>query len=365
MQEPGARVRILALEPYYGGSHRSMLDGLVRHSRHDFEVLTMPARKWKWRMRGAAIELAERAAALGRRFDVLLAADMMSVADFRALGPKWLRDVPIVTYFHENQLTYPAAREAEIDYQYGFTNITSCLASDEVWFNSAYNMDEFLAAARRLLRKMPDCIPVGVPDAIRAKSRVVYPGIEAVALSERERHKPYTIVWNHRWEWDKNPETFFAALAVAKEEGRSFRLAVLGESFREAPAVFRKAREKFAAEVVRWGYVASHGEYLKALGECDIAVSTARHEFFGLAALEAAACGCALLLPRRLAYPEIFDAGANGWAFYDEGELAGRLCGMLDEEGLPTRRRSVELAQQYTWPGRIGEWDELLGRAGG
>ena len=44
-------LRILALEPYYGGSHRAFLDGLAARSRHAWTVLSMPARKWKWRIR--------------------------------------------------------------------------------------------------------------------------------------------------------------------------------------------------------------------------------------------------------------------------------------------------------------------------
>ena len=57
-------MRILALEPYYGGSHRAFLDGWVAHSRHEWTVLELPAYKWKWRMRHAAITLADRVAAL-------------------------------------------------------------------------------------------------------------------------------------------------------------------------------------------------------------------------------------------------------------------------------------------------------------
>ena len=56
------KLSILGLEPYYGGSHRAFLDALVRHSRHDFTLMTLPARKWKWRMRGAAIWFARELA---------------------------------------------------------------------------------------------------------------------------------------------------------------------------------------------------------------------------------------------------------------------------------------------------------------
>ena len=45
-------MKITFLEPYYGGSHAYVADILVRKSRHQVTLVTLPARKWKWRMRG-------------------------------------------------------------------------------------------------------------------------------------------------------------------------------------------------------------------------------------------------------------------------------------------------------------------------
>ena len=53
-------MKILALEPYYGGSHKAFLDGWIESSRHQWDLLTLPANKWKWRMRAAAIEFADK-----------------------------------------------------------------------------------------------------------------------------------------------------------------------------------------------------------------------------------------------------------------------------------------------------------------
>ena len=359
----GKVLKILALEPYCGGSHAAVLEGLRRWSRHEFTVLDMPARKWKWRMRGAAIDFADRAGALSCDFDLVFAGDMMSVADWRALAPAELARVTVVTYFHENQLTYPLRHEIERDYQYGFTNITTCLASDEVWFNSDYHRREFLAAVKSLLKRMPDCVPAGIPGRIHARGKVIRPGVEAPALPTAERAKPYVVLWNHRWEWDKNPEEFFEALHDVSARGVDFRLAVAGESFRDGPAVFEAAKEEFADRIVHWGYLESRAEYMALLSRCDIVVSTAWHEFFGLAVLEAAGAGCVPLLPRRLSYPEIFPAESQAALFYDEGRLAVRLSELLTDDGLAGRHAARALAQSYFWQGRIAGWDGAFAEA--
>ena len=53
-------MKVLALNPYHGGSHAAFLDGWREHSRHAFTVLSLPGHKWKWRMRHGAITLADR-----------------------------------------------------------------------------------------------------------------------------------------------------------------------------------------------------------------------------------------------------------------------------------------------------------------
>ena len=80
--------KILSLQPYFGGSHRAFLEGWIKHSRHTFDVLTLPAYKWKWRMRHAAVTFAEE---VHRRrapaHDLVFATDMLNLAEFRGLCP--------------------------------------------------------------------------------------------------------------------------------------------------------------------------------------------------------------------------------------------------------------------------------------
>lgn len=330
-------LNIAFLEPYYGGSHAAFVDTWSAFSRHHITLDTLPARKWKWRMRGAAIWFSRRAAAWGRSDDggaveAIVCSDMLSVADLRAMLPGEMRNVPIVCYFHENQLTYPMSADDKRDYQYGMTNITSCLAADAVWFNSCFHRDDFLAAARELLRKMPDFVPTDIIDRIKAKSAVLPPPI-ALRVAPRQKAaagEPLTILWCHRWEFDKNPEVFFAALLRLSDEGVPFRLLLLGEQFRTAPAVFSDSWDRLEPHIVHAGHVDGRQEYIDMLATCDLVVSTAIQENFGIAVLEAILSGCQPLLPRRLAYPEIIPEEFHAACLFPaDGDLCDRLRHLL------------------------------------
>ena len=48
-------------------------------------------------------------------------------------------------------------------------------------------------------------------------------------------------------------------------------------------AVFAEARDRLSDHVVNYGYLESRGDYLQALADADVVVSTALHEFFGVA----------------------------------------------------------------------------------
>lgn len=321
----GARKsRWLALEPFYGGSHRAFLDGWAAGSRHRLEILSLPATHWKWRMRHAAPtfagQIAERWAA-GERWHGIWCSDMLDLATLRGLLPAPLAALPAVVYFHENQLTYPVREERERDLHFAFTNLTSALAATEVWFNSEYHRDEWLEALGPWLRRMPDHRPEAAAEEIRRRARVVPPGIAPPSKrSGVRRPGPLHILWAARWEHDKGPETFFRALEILADSGTGFQLSVLGERFPQEPEVFERARKAFGEKILHWGFLASREEYLDVLATADVAVSTARHEFFGIAVVEAIAAGCFPLLPRRLAYPEILaplPAAVRGQFFYD------------------------------------------------
>jgi len=365
-------MKILALEPYYGGSHKAFIDGRSKASNHDWTLLTLPAHKWKWRMRHSAITFASQAAELtekGQSWDVLFCSDMLNLAEFAALSPPGIARLPKVIYFHENQLTYPVRVEDERDYQFAMTNLTSALAADAVWFNSQFHMDSFLDALTKFLKSMPDHQPLEAIEKIRAKSSIHPPGIGDFSTRQARKPGPMRILWAARWEHDKNPENFFEAIGILRAKNVPFRISVIGQSFRDRPAVFDQARHDFQDRIDLWGFQQSREDYEHALCEADVVVSTANHEFFGIGVLEAVAAGAYPLVPNRLSYPEILGIGHIQGAeqfFYDGtahdlAEKLSQLATRIEKDVLWPRTLTAAILTDYLkWSNLAGQYDEAL-----
>jgi glycosyltransferase involved in cell wall biosynthesis len=122
--------------------------------------------------------------------------------------------------------------------------------------------------------------------------------------------EPIRIVWPHRWEHDKAPEKLLE-LAREYSEPLNLRWIILGEQFNQIPEALKQFKTEFAAKIDHMGYMESKGEYWKWLRKADWVLSTAEHEFFGIAVVEALFAGCLPRLPEKLSYPELLPACAR------------------------------------------------------
>lgn len=339
-------MRALFLNPFHAGSHAQFADTVVADVPGEWTLHTLPGRHWKWRMRGAATEFARRVASEPVRYDVMMTTSYLALAELRGLSPR-LRTTPAVLYFHENQLTYPTREQhsGPRDHHYGFTQLVSCLAAEEVWFNSAYNRDAFLDAGAALLHRMPDAVPAGWMARIAARSHVVpypmsYPECPAPAATAPHPDGPL-ILWNHRWEYDKGPDAMADALEALSRAGHPFRLAVCGQRFRQVPPSLSRIAETLHGHLVQYGFVPDRDAYLGLLGAADLVLSTADHEFFGVSMLEATHAGAYPLVPDRLSYPELFPEEHR----YADGALVRRLAAAVERyvagEPLRGERRAI------------------------
>ncbi|MEE9542707.1 MAG: DUF3524 domain-containing protein, partial [Thermodesulfobacteriota bacterium] len=153
-------MKILIIEPFFGGSHATWAKGYKANSGHDIEILSLEGRSWKRRMREGAATLAGLYREGGYAPDMILATDMLDLAKFMALTKELTSEIPTAVYFHENQLTYPWSpndkSSVEARKEFGFINFTTALAAKRVFFNSAYHMEAFLKELTGLLKGFPD-----------------------------------------------------------------------------------------------------------------------------------------------------------------------------------------------------------------
>ncbi len=368
-------MNITILEPYFTGSHARWAEGYVSHSGHRVRLLTLPGRHWKWRMHGGAVTLAGRFREEGVSPDIIIATDMLDLTTFISLAGERMRGIRSAVYFHENQLSYPWPEDdpdtlSGRDAHYGFINVTSALAADAVIFNSAYHRDSFLKNLRPFLERFPDYNLFETESVIRDRSSVLHLGVDLKGLdrfSEKiTQDSSPLILWNHRWEYDKNPEEFFGALSILAEEGLDFRVALLGESFSEVPAAFSRAVKKLGSRIVHSGYLPDRGEYASWLWKADILPVTSFHDFFGAGVVEAMYCNCCPVLPQRLAYPEHIPASRRNEFFYRTfGELVNMLRYRIENMEETRKVRTREFVAGYDWETAAPAYDRFFGRLSG
>jgi glycosyltransferase involved in cell wall biosynthesis len=368
-------MKVLLISPYHGGSHKAWAEGYQKYSRHHLLLLTLPARYWKWRMHGGAVSLAREFAASNFEPDVIVATDMLDLSTFLSLTRDRTAGIPIVLYMHENQLTYPLPKDPESgpmrrqhgerDLHYAFINYASMLSAHRVVFNSEFHRRSFFDALPGFLNHFPEFREEQTVGQLQKRSLVLPVGLNLEELETRtappERQLPL-ILWNQRWEYDKNPEAFFRAMLALAREGIPFELAVCGESFQQPPDIFDSAARQLNSQVIHWGY-ARQDLYRRLLWEATLTVSTAHHEFFGISILEAAYCQTLPLVPNRLSYPEILPTAFHEPCLYDgEVELLELLKQAL-ENPQSTRKTAQALAIQvenYNWKKWAPEYDRLL-----
>jgi len=330
---PGPRLAIV--EPWFGESHAALFEGVAEHCGLRCDLVTLPPRRWRWRMRTGAWHLAAALGALDPPPDALLASDYTSLPVLRALCPAAAR-VPAAVYFLENQLTYPVRDGARRDFEFMAINLLTCVSADRCVFCSAQQRDALLCALPDLLRRDDRVsVPEAVVEEIAAKSSVVPIGVDLgrfdrarEARGDREG-RPLRVVWPHRFEHDKNPEDFFEVVLALADEGLPFEVAAVGRSYRDVPPVMASARERLGDRVVAWGFLEGD-DYCRALAASDVVVSTALQETQGLAVIEAIRAGCDPLVPDRLSYPEVLGPSLSERHLYrGKGDLRRRLRWMM------------------------------------
>ena len=177
---------------------------------------------------------------------------------------------------------------------------------------------------------------------------------------------------------DADPEPARAALALS----RPYVLTVASRTARKNAGALETTARRLAADGI--DLVAAGGDRpqfrdqpetsaVRALGHVPDAhlpglyagarafVLPSWHEGFGLACIEAMACGVPVVAARAGALPETCGDAARYADPFDQEEIADQVQAALDDDAL--RAAGPRHAAQYTWERTVGELDALLNGA--
>lgn len=358
-------VKLLIIEPFFGGSHREWTERIRSFSRHEVDVLYLEGCYWKWRMRGGAVLLAEEYLALDRAPEIILASSMLDLPTFLGMIAKGGASIPPVALFcHENQFLYPIpddrpALKEQRD-NFGSINWRSSLVADLNIFNSEFHRREALNAYHEFIRRAPDHKAGSLVERIRDRTTVYPPAPDLLSLDEEvgsslPKGKAKALLWNHRWEAEKGPNAFASIIKDLIEEGYAFQLILAGPSGNEE-RIRKTLAEAYPERVIWSGPANDREEYLACLRAADLLLVTSEQDFFGLSVIEAMHQRTLPILPDRLAYPEHLSGKLEGLLYRGMEEAKDHLRQIL-EGNCPV---SPEDAREAVLPYDIREWMEAF-----
>lgn len=296
---------ILALEPFYGGPRRAMLETLTRISRHRWILLKLPPRRIERRLTVAATWFSEQ---LSRHFsgniDLLFTSEALNLADLYRFVPALTRK-PSVVYFHDNQLPHV---QSDVEGPLDFVNINTASASTEVWFNSLYHLKTFQARANALIFRHPEVASRNPLPTIMNKAKVMPPPVDLTQLNAL-RDQPFgrdirKVFVDTR---DADVNLLNEAVRRLRNRGEKCEFITVGPVeglLADLPrrTISEQDDKAHAAAVCEAGIYLS----VKVGATCD------------LHAVRALSAGCFPMLPKRGVYPELIPPGMYEQSLYDE-----------------------------------------------
>lgn len=354
-------LKIAAIETFYGGSHRVFIDGLIQHSRHKITLFTLPDQLWRCRIKESASEIIQNGNNL-EEFDLIFATSLCNISELKALIGS--NCPPVVLYVHENQHTYPRSTQQRRDYHLEWIDFMNTVTADLVLYNSDFHRNGYHQALKKYIQEIPNTKLSFNYWIKRAKQRSItlYPGTDTPynQFKQSSENNVPRIVWNHRWEYDKQPHLFLNTLIQCMDAGYDFEVILLGKSTSAQSKKYKKLIDQLSERIIHNGYIESRKDYFSLLSSGDIIVSTAIQENFGLSIIEAIQSGCFPLLPKRLSYPELIPKEYHNSVLYNtDDELFSHLATILEKK-LFSQKMLCQKFMVHNWENRIDDYDNLF-----
>jgi alpha-1,6-mannosyltransferase len=194
---------------------------------------------------------------------------------------------------------------------------------------------------------------------IEARNVTVVPfGVDLEVFDPRARERPADVngddnevrlVCVGRLSREKRPDVAIETLREVRARGLDARLSMVGDGPR------RRTLEAQARDlpVVFTGHLHDRSELARLLAHADAALAPCPYEAFGLAALEALACGTPVVATDRGAVAEIVQAGqgaaTGAVAAPTPASLATAVVDVVRRPRDQNRRAARARAEQYPW----------------
>ena len=145
---------------------------------------------------------------------------------------------------------------------------------------------------------------------------------------------------------EKHAHRSIDTVASLRDSGVDARLVVVGEG----PLRARLERQAARLPVDFTGYIGCRDTVATILATADVALAPGPHETFGLAALEALACGTPAVVSRTSALSEILTAESGAAADNDPVAIAEAVTSVISRPEPNRRTGARRRAEQFTWP---------------
>ncbi|HEX4125895.1 MAG TPA: DUF3524 domain-containing protein [Tepidisphaeraceae bacterium] len=316
---------ILALEPFYGGARRAMLETVIRCSRHRWTLLRLPPRRIERRLTTAANWFAEQ---LNRHWvgkvDVLFTSEAMNLANLYRLVPA-VAEAPSVVYFHDNQLPAPGATQHAA---HDLVNLSTAASATEIWFNSRFHHTSFLKRAAATFAEFPDLGTLNPLADLRGKSRYLPPPtdlriVEQIGVAEQVLQRLGLIFVETR---DADVELLNLALNSVQKAGGEFSLITVGP-VNKLSEIWKRRTISEADELGQ----------IRSLCEAQIFLSIRPQSTFDLHCVRGLLAGCVPVIPDSGVYMELLPEKLHNFYMYpaQPEDLADRLLQMLTTAAEP------------------------------
>ncbi|WP_327292547.1 glycosyltransferase [Streptomyces sp. NBC_01198] len=175
----------------------------------------------------------------------------------------------------------------------------------------------------------------------------LHPGHHDVTLRGRYGHgAAVLLVLCSRLSPEKRPDDALDALARLRRDGVDAALVVAGDGPLRARLTTRARANRLPVTFL--GHVARRDDLAALLATADVALAPGPVETFGLAALEALACGTPVVASANSALPALI--GPAGTAARTPAEYAAAVRRLLAVPATVRRERARHRAELYTWP---------------